>query len=329
MWFKFDTGLVIMMVVETWVTSLLMGGASTGLPTGMIKLLRLLRLARMARLMRVCPELMAMIKGVRVASRAVGSALLMLVILVYIFAIIMHMLLKDASHPEADNMAKPEIGNGVKLINYRFRTIPLVMWTLVVDATFLDGIGICSRALLDADQYTAFLVLVVFVLASAMTVMNMLIGVLCEVVTAVAAAEKEDAAIRLVKETVLVMLTALDEDGSGEISKDEINTVFGDESALLVLDSLKVDVRHLVDHLDMYYEEQDDLTIPQIMDLILMLRGDRNPTMKDMLHEQTFNRWKLTSSLKGKLSLGDEEEEDDEGRAPSNSAEKRLPSFFH
>lgn len=286
-WFKFDTALVALMVLETWMNPIFFGGASTGLPTGMVKLLRLLRLARMARLMRAFPELVAMIKGVREASRAVGSALMMVLLLIYIFAIIMHMLMQ--SYVDKD-----------ELLAERFQTLPVSMWTLFMDGTLLDGVSITTRALYVNDAYAAFFVLLMFVLMSAMTVMNMLIGVLCEVVTAVAAAEKEDAAIRLVKETVLVMLSKLDEDGSGEISKDEMSTVFDDEAALAVLSSLQVDIAHLVDYLDMYFEQQSDLSIHQIMDLILMLRGDRAPTMRDMLDREAFQRWKLHSEL-GKL----------------------------
>merc|ERR1712039_392487 len=47
----------------------------------------------------------------------------------------------------------------------------------------------------------------------------------------------------------------------------------------------------------LYEETTGDLSIHQIMDIILMLRGDRPPTMKDMLHSQTFNRWKLQKAL--------------------------------
>eukprot|EP00929_Paragymnodinium_shiwhaense_P070484 TRINITY_DN35691_c0_g1_i1.p1 TRINITY_DN35691_c0_g1~~TRINITY_DN35691_c0_g1_i1.p1 ORF type:complete len:667 (-),score=154.21 TRINITY_DN35691_c0_g1_i1:160-2160(-) len=328
MWFKFDTGLVALMVFETWIATAFMGsGGGGGSATGMIKLLRLLRLARMARLMRAFPELMAMIKGLKVASRAVSSALMMLVLLVYVFAIIMYMLLSDV--PDVDD----EHHN---LIRIRFESVMMVMWTLIVDATFLDGIGVCSRAILETKNYLAFVVLLIFVLGSAMTVMNMLIGVLCEVVTAVAEAEKEDAAIRLVKETVLVMLTTLDEDGSGEISKDEMYTVFNDDSALAVLETLKVDVKHLVDHLDMYYEENDDLSIPQIMDLILMLRGDRVPTMKDILHEQSFSRWKMANTIVGiaderQATEGEEEIVEGADVSPADALKRvtrRKESFF-
>ena len=58
-------------------------------------MLRLCRLARMTRLMRCMPELVTMVKGMRVASRAVGSALLMLVSLTYVFALPMYAQLKQ------------------------------------------------------------------------------------------------------------------------------------------------------------------------------------------------------------------------------------------
>eukprot|EP00927_Polykrikos_kofoidii_P001663 TRINITY_DN10635_c0_g6_i1.p1 TRINITY_DN10635_c0_g6~~TRINITY_DN10635_c0_g6_i1.p1 ORF type:complete len:766 (-),score=142.67 TRINITY_DN10635_c0_g6_i1:342-2639(-) len=282
LWFKFDTALVVQMVFETWLAPFVITESSTA-PVGMVKLLRLLRLARMARLMRAFPELVAMIKGLREASRAVGSSMMMVLLLIYIFAIIMKMLMEPY-------LADP-------LLHERFETLPKCMWTLFMDGTLLDGVSITSREMMHKEAYAAFFVLLVFVLMSAMTVMNMLIGVLCEVVTAVAAAEKEDAAIRLVKETVLVMLQKLDEDGSGEISKEEMNMVFDDKGALAVLSSLQVDITHLVDYLDMYFEQQSDLSIHQIMDLILMLRGDRLPTMKDVLDREAFARWKLHSAL--------------------------------
>eukprot|EP00747_Dinoflagellata_sp_TGD_P219202 gnl/TRDRNA2_/TRDRNA2_91353_c0_seq2.p1 gnl/TRDRNA2_/TRDRNA2_91353_c0~~gnl/TRDRNA2_/TRDRNA2_91353_c0_seq2.p1 ORF type:complete len:671 (+),score=144.58 gnl/TRDRNA2_/TRDRNA2_91353_c0_seq2:108-2120(+) len=282
MWFKFDTVLVVLMIIETWIIPFALSSAGGIGPTGMIKMLRLLRLARMARLMRGFPELVAMIKGVKVASRAVGSALLMLVFLLYIFAIIMHMLLKEEQE---------------EYLHERFDRLAIVMWTLLIDGTFLDNIGILSRALIATDHYIALLVLVVFVLGSALTVMNMLIGVLCEVVSAVAASEKEDNAIRLVKDNLLQMLKLLDEDGSGLISRQEIQNVIEDDGCLDVLGSLNVDCKHFMDQLDMFFEEKEELSIHQIMDLILMLRGDRPPTMKDMLHGQTFNRWKLSKEM--------------------------------
>eukprot|EP00747_Dinoflagellata_sp_TGD_P038266 gnl/TRDRNA2_/TRDRNA2_139564_c0_seq2.p1 gnl/TRDRNA2_/TRDRNA2_139564_c0~~gnl/TRDRNA2_/TRDRNA2_139564_c0_seq2.p1 ORF type:complete len:301 (+),score=62.12 gnl/TRDRNA2_/TRDRNA2_139564_c0_seq2:52-903(+) len=258
----------------------------------MFKLLRLLRLARMARLMRALPELVAMIKGVKVASRAVGSALLMLVMMIYLFSIIMFSLLQDTKVTcESHN---PDACPYVQL---RFLSLPQTMLTLLIDGTFLDNIGLLSRMLIDISAHGPFFVLQIFVLGSALTVMNMLIGVLCEVVSAVKSAEEENSAIRMVKDNVLNMLMLLDEDESGMISSTEIQGVLNDRNALDVLQSLNVDVKILMEQLDMFFEESEELSIHRIMELILMLRGDRPPTMKDMLHGQAYNRWRMTKVL--------------------------------
>jgi len=59
-----------------------------------------------------------------------------------------------------------------------------------------------------------------------------LIGVLCEVVTTVADSEEEAEAVKLMKDSILVLLRNLDEDNSGEISREEMRVVFQDQEAL-------------------------------------------------------------------------------------------------
>merc|ERR1712062_208880 len=116
-----------------------------------------------------------------------------------------------------------------------------------------------------------------------MTVMNMLIGVLCDVVTAMAHHEKDASAVKIVHDTVQALVHRLDEDDSGLITKDEMCMLLEDEAALGVLGSLKVDVTYLVDFLDMNFEKSDVIPITKICALILTLRGDRYPSMKDLL----------------------------------------------
>eukprot|EP00747_Dinoflagellata_sp_TGD_P089789 gnl/TRDRNA2_/TRDRNA2_164449_c1_seq1.p1 gnl/TRDRNA2_/TRDRNA2_164449_c1~~gnl/TRDRNA2_/TRDRNA2_164449_c1_seq1.p1 ORF type:complete len:471 (-),score=52.23 gnl/TRDRNA2_/TRDRNA2_164449_c1_seq1:637-2049(-) len=82
-WFLFDGSLVSLMVLETWCLPLFfvmagMGGeGGANLPIGPLRLLRLTRLSRLVRLMRSMPELVTMLRGLKVASRAVCSCLLM------------------------------------------------------------------------------------------------------------------------------------------------------------------------------------------------------------------------------------------------------------
>jgi len=222
-----------------------------------------------------------MIKGVRVASRAVLSALLMIFLLIYIFGVIMNIMLKETDHP---------------LVYEKFGRLGPTMKTLLLYGTFMDSIGYVFRDLEEDGKMLAQAIMLLFVLASALTVMNMLIGVLCEVVTQVAETEKEDTAVKLVKDNLLVIIREMDEDGSGTISKEEIQQMLSNQAALEVLDNLGVDLGYLMEQMDMFYSETEDIAAHRIIDMILMLRANRPPTIKDLVHGQKFTRWKITST---------------------------------
>jgi len=283
-WFKFDLFLVALMILETWVLPLVVlttNADMTNLTGGPIRLVRLLRLARMNRIMRSVPELVTMVKGMFVACRAVASALLMLGLLTYVFAIVMHSFLKD----------------NLRLVGL-WSTISECMWSLLVNGIFLDDLGGIVRALRDMDEVVALAVFLAFVLVSATTVMNMLIGVLCEVVTQVATAEKENSARAQLRENILHMLKGLDKDGSGDITKEELLGVIADSDAIAILHDLEVDIPHFLEIQDMLYEDPDScLTIGQIMHMILECRGDRATTMQDLVNGHTFTRWTINNSL--------------------------------
>jgi len=81
-----------MMVMETWVLTIVMAFAATGQGGGLggasiLRLFRLLRLSRMARMLRSMPELLIMIKGIVAATRAVMFTLLLLLGIMYVFGI--------------------------------------------------------------------------------------------------------------------------------------------------------------------------------------------------------------------------------------------------
>merc|ERR1719313_1380188 len=78
------------MILETWILPALATGGGGGMPLDLsvLRLLRLLRLTRMVRLMRSVPELLTLIKGIVAATRSVGSAMMLLIIFTYVFAII-------------------------------------------------------------------------------------------------------------------------------------------------------------------------------------------------------------------------------------------------
>merc|ERR1719453_2741336 len=119
--------------------------------------------------------------------------------------------------------------------------------------------------------------------------MNMLIGVLCEVMLGVSSVEQEDQVKHQMSKTLLVMLENLDDDHSGHLSQQEMKEVMEEPDAVAVLKDINVDTQHLLDVFDMLYEhEETTLPIPVIMNIVLTLRGQRPATMNDIAKEQNF-----------------------------------------
>merc|ERR1712113_1026805 len=146
-------------------------------------------------------------------------------------------------------------------------------------------------------------VFILFVLVSSLMGLNMLIGVLCAVVTAVAAAEKEKILVSYVKSKLMGVLVRLDEDGNGTISKEEFDQLVHIPDAVRALEELGVDVQNLVslaDHLfevDEHHHEHVDhdnekeqgkadgdnseegksMTFADFLEMVIRLRADNTP----------------------------------------------------
>jgi hypothetical protein len=280
-WFRFDSCLMLLMAVETWIFSPIVAATTDiggqALPVGPLRLLRLVRLTRMARLMNYLPELVTMTRGMVAASRAVFSSLLMVLIMVYTFAIVLNMGLKTN---EPINEA---------LTPRNFLTIPRTMWTLLVDGTLMDDTGALLSELAFSGQFVPVgccALILMFILLSAITMMNMLIGVLCEVVTAIGHREKEDAAVVVVKQSILQDLKKFD-DGDGLITKAELLSVMNNASSKQVLKSLKIDRLFLLELQTMLFPKPDShVTIRGIMELMLLCRGDLPVTVQHIASAQ-------------------------------------------
>mmetsp|Transcript_64950 Transcript_64950/g.186640 ORF Transcript_64950/g.186640 Transcript_64950/m.186640 type:complete len:751 (-) Transcript_64950:97-2349(-) len=293
-WFVFDTLLVLMMVMETWVLSCVMiASGSAGLEglgnasiLRMARLARLTRMVRMARLLRAMPELMILIKGIAAATRSVFFTLCLLCLLLYIFGIAFTQLTE-----------KSEVGD------FYFPNVPASMYTLLMCGTLMDNIGEPLKQLGDLSFFFAALYLL-FVLLATITVMNMLIGVLCEVVSAVAATEKESLTVSFLHgQLKSVMKTSgLDKDNDGRISKQEFSTLLEYPTACRALKEVGVDVINLVDNIDFIFPEDEQmdgddegaayverqLSFGDFMELVLMLRGSNNATVKDIVDLRKF-----------------------------------------
>eukprot|EP00747_Dinoflagellata_sp_TGD_P142905 gnl/TRDRNA2_/TRDRNA2_176311_c0_seq13.p1 gnl/TRDRNA2_/TRDRNA2_176311_c0~~gnl/TRDRNA2_/TRDRNA2_176311_c0_seq13.p1 ORF type:complete len:482 (+),score=116.03 gnl/TRDRNA2_/TRDRNA2_176311_c0_seq13:76-1521(+) len=273
-WFKFDSLLVLLMVVETWFFSIVAlggGGANPlGGNTAILRLFRLLRLSRLLRMLKSLPELMILIKGMVTATKSVSYVISLLFIVTYVFAIAFVQLAPPGGYCQ----------------EVFFEHVPLAIYSLFMYGIFLDNLADFFNAIRDESEIGVFLAFC-FVFLGCMTVMNMLIGVLCEVISAVAETEREERKTLDVKEKMDGIVRELDSNGNGKISYKEFTSILHIPEALLALQDVGVDPAGLVDFADLFFLEDGEyieLEFGRFMEMVLDLRGSNKSTVKDIMN---------------------------------------------
>jgi hypothetical protein len=282
-WFCFDSFLVFTMVVETWLFTAIQvmapGGNQGGVPglgdaavLRLLRLMRLTRMARMARLLRAMPELMILIKGMAVAARSVFFTLCLLVIVLYVFGIAFTQMIGET-----------EVG-----AQY-YSSVPHAMSTLLLHGCFGEDLPDVVKDTGDESMVMAS-VLMIFVLLASLTVMNMLVGVLCEVVSIVSSVEKEQMVVSYVKTRLMEMINefGIDEDNNMKISRSEFEMLLQRPDAARVIQEVGVDVVGLVDFADFIFKDGLEMSFPDFMTVVLQLRGSNTATVKDVVDMRKY-----------------------------------------
>lgn len=209
-----------------------------------------------------------MIKGMVTAAASVSYTLGLLLIFTYVFAI-----------------AMTQLSIGTEFREQYFKGVGLSMYSLIIYGTFLDSLAEFCDAI-RAESTPCLIAVTVFVVLASMTVMNMLIGVLCEVISAVAEEEKEGMITEKVYDKFGAIVKKLDGDGDNELSWNEFQVIMDDSDALQALNSVNVDPIGMVDVAeDFFFEEGEEkhMTFDQFMEMVLDLRGGQQATLKDIL----------------------------------------------
>merc|ERR1719456_149788 len=203
--------------------------------------------------------------------KSVAYVMCLLVILLYVFAIAFTQLAAES----------PIIRDAY------FKNVALSMYSLLIYGTFLDDLSpFCDD--IRAESIPCLVLLLVFICLSALTVMNMLIGVLCEVVSAVAATEKEMILTATVSDKMQGIVESLDTNSNGMISFVEFRRILEIPQALRALEDVGVDPAGVVDFAELMFFEDSDPTRPvelpfdTFMEMILDLRCSNTATVKDI-----------------------------------------------
>eukprot|EP00930_Biecheleria_cincta_P082748 TRINITY_DN7240_c0_g1_i1.p1 TRINITY_DN7240_c0_g1~~TRINITY_DN7240_c0_g1_i1.p1 ORF type:complete len:596 (+),score=123.46 TRINITY_DN7240_c0_g1_i1:121-1908(+) len=246
-WFIFDSALVIIMNLETFILPFASSGGSFS-QLNVLRLLRLLRVSRMVKLMKTFPELMLIVKGLAAAVRAVSWTLVLLLMVLFVSAIIFtnqyHQGLK--SDDDVAGQVQEFFGNMGKS-----------MFSLVIMGTLLDDVTNCSNAIRLSRQPGMLVVLIGFIVLSSFMMLNMLLGILVEVVANTAEGEKMKDKNTSIRASIVHTLDQLGQATNG-ITRSQFLSLSEDQKTLKNLESLGIQERHLQMFASLLYESQDE-----------------------------------------------------------------------
>lgn len=236
-------------------------------------------------MLRSLPELMIMIKGMMSAACSVGYTLGLLLLVTYVFAIAIRNLVPAASafEPIEDKYGWQVDQEAIET-TYFFSVVES-MHTLIIFGTFCDALSDFLYAV-KAQSTPCFLLSWVYICLASLTIMNMLIGVLCEVISAVASEEKESMIVDQVNEKFGNIVKELDTDGDGDLSWEEFQQILDYPDALQALESVNVDPESMVDLAEDFFFEDGEpvkVTFEEFMNLVLDLRGGQQATVRDIM----------------------------------------------
>ncbi|CAJ1404142.1 unnamed protein product [Effrenium voratum] len=171
------------------------------------------------------------------------------------------------------------------------------MWSLALHGTFADSIAeiLENMRALETVGYewtlgwSMIFVFFLYVLLTNITVMNMLIGIVCEVVSEVKLKDEKNVAVDYLKRNLRQLLIELDEDQNQQISKKELNAARNMPRAREVLKELDVDLDNLIVLTEPLFEQdvdagrEQEVTREELLNVILDMRGDRDVRMEDLV----------------------------------------------
>lgn len=273
-WLLFDGFLMFVTVFETWLMQLFLLAAGTtdggrSDHTGMIRLVRLLRIVRIARIARVLhhvPELLILVRAMVVAMRAVFFSVILLVLVLYVFGIAFTQLARD--NPTAE---------------VHFANISDSMTTLLLNGIFLDSVSDVVREI-GKDNLLLSSLFIGFILVATLTVMNMLVGILVEVISVIASVEKEQLLVSKVQSKLEEVMDLVSLSPENDLTQWEFVKLIQQPEAARVLQDVGVDVVGLFDFVGVIFPTIDaTLTFQDLMQVVLSLRGNNTATVKDLV----------------------------------------------
>jgi hypothetical protein len=195
--------------------------------------------------------------------------------MVYTWAIFIHMLLKDDD--QYNEEVKKELG-------YEFKMILDCVWTLLMAGTLmLDNAAPLMTGLImssDISQVLAGIAFLTYSFLSALLILQMLIGVLCDVVSGVGQERRDADTIALVRQEMLADLLKFS-GGDGKISQEEMLALIRGPRSRALMKKLNINRLFMLQMATlMYPNPNSQVPIRTVLNLMVMCKGDNGATVQ-------------------------------------------------
>jgi len=232
-WFVFDAFLVAFMVLETWILpiiTLAMGGGGDSGSLSSLSALRITRLSRMVRLSRSVPELRTLVKSMISGLKATLTILIFLVMILWLFAIIFTTQLAcvppfDGAE-EGDETCPPnfDLDDGAGNRGHLFGSVGSSMMTLFTNGVLGDNLYQTLDIIKGEGKLSDLIMWWLFsgfFTLTALTLLNMLIGVLIDNIAQTAKGEESSMWEEEFKLCMENAFDKIDKDHSGTVTVQE------------------------------------------------------------------------------------------------------------
>lgn len=232
-WVVFDLVLVVTGVAAQWIIQPVFGSGSKFAPLMVLRAARLMRLAQTIRLLIKFKELWILVRGLLSSATTMLYTILLLFVILYILSLLGVEILH--AHPKAYGPERdPEFA---RTTSQYFSSLPVAMVTLI-QFVCLDNVALIYGPLVKHDPLLLFYFVSV-ILVVGIVVMNLVTAVIVNSALEQTAQDKdmvkslEDERRKLVLKDLRRVFLRLDKDGSGEVSRVEIQNMGTSERTIL------------------------------------------------------------------------------------------------
>jgi hypothetical protein len=180
---------------------------------------------------------------------------------------------------------------------FNFNSIPESMSTLLVSGAMVEGIDKVILLVCGYETGTTFMNVVMtilfllFVVMANLTILNMLIGVLCEVIAGVGSYEKEKSMVEFAKAELQTHYSACDLDENEMLDIKEFGNLLADRDVRRVMEGLEIDPYMIEDMTTVIFHEDSKyvrktkgmLDFSGFLEVILEFRASQLARVTDLV----------------------------------------------